>query len=238
MKAFSSQKISVSRQDGSIIGQFAPDEILQMLKYKTILPTDSCWSMEIGDWELLQTWAFRRKYPQLSQFRDGLHSLLAVVLVGGFALWIGHGIYSMFVPEKEDERDAQQSKDLDDYYYKAEYAVKKLLVAPSTASFSNPLAGEGGLKDLGDGYREAYGYVDAQNGFGAKIRNQWSVQWSGQNIVYVRLGDQSIGTDEYSHALLAAERRLAQTIYATPSPTPSSILQDGYVPTLLDKAHR
>jgi hypothetical protein len=65
--------------------------------------------------------------------------------------------------------------------------VKDKLRAPATADF--PYSHSEGVKTkyLGDCTHEIYGYVDAQNSFGAKIRNKY----------YAKLKNQ-MGTDSWS----------------------------------------
>jgi hypothetical protein len=54
----------------------------------------------------------------------------------------------------------------------AEEMVKKRLRAPSTASFQS--CSEIKAYDAGGGWWSVSGYVDAQNGFGAKLRSTWA----------------------------------------------------------------
>lgn len=76
----------------------------------------------------------------------------------------------------------KESIDESDAKYYAEQSIEKLLKAPSTAKFSDisetiitPITSyEIEFGDL-PGYK-VIGFVDAQNGFGAMIRNNYSVE--------------------------------------------------------------
>jgi len=79
----------------------------------------------------------------------------------------------------------------DDYdaYAACENWVEEQLRAPSTADFSGH--GDSTITEAGSGY-DIRGYVDAENGFGAQIRTDWScsVQLDGNSW---RLLDLNVG---------------------------------------------
>ena len=81
----------------------------------------------------------------------------------------------VFIPKDE----SSSSKTMQKYEAKvyAEMGIKKLLKSPKTAEFSNivetkfkPML-EDGLKGF-----EVRGFVDSQNGFGAMIRSNYSIE--------------------------------------------------------------
>lgn len=69
--------------------------------------------------------------------------------------------------------------EFDAYYFSTE-KVKTLLKAPSTAKFS--AMHESKIKRKGAGF-EVLGYVDAQNSFGAMVRQSWlcNIEFPGEN---------------------------------------------------------
>jgi hypothetical protein len=66
-------------------------------------------------------------------------------------------------------------------------AVESSLKAPATADFSGVFDSE--ITDNGDGTYDVAGYVDAENGFGANIRTDWTctVRDTGDNWELVNL---------------------------------------------------
>jgi hypothetical protein len=64
-------------------------------------------------------------------------------------------------------------------YYAAEFAVKNSLKAPASADFSNPNIDAAGAVIDGGGKAHAWGWVDAENSFGAKLRSNWKVELEG-----------------------------------------------------------
>jgi hypothetical protein len=86
-----------------------------------------------------------------------------------------------------------------DAYYHGREACRKALKAPSTAKFSNPYSDEHtGWSRWGYNQWKVFGYVDAQNSFGAMLREDWLavVKKGGEyfEIVFLRLGDTESGT--------------------------------------------
>jgi len=72
----------------------------------------------------------------------------------------------------------------------AQTFVKRLLKAPSTASFPWSF-NEYDVSDLGGGRWRVSGYVDAQNGFGAMLRSRWTVEMQVEGSTW-KLVDASI----------------------------------------------
>ena len=85
-----------------------------------------------------------------------------------------------------------------DAFYYAEDTCHKMLASPSTAKFSGPYWDDSGCTVYGFNQWKAFGYVDAQNGFGAMIRQHWLaiVQWQADHyhVQYLRVGEQESGT--------------------------------------------
>jgi hypothetical protein len=67
-------------------------------------------------------------------------------------------------------------------YAEAEAIISKYLKSPSTAKF--PSIVDVDIKDLGDGGFQVEGYVDAQNSFGAMLRQNWQMvfQFVGDGV--------------------------------------------------------
>lgn len=67
-------------------------------------------------------------------------------------------------------------------YAEAEAIISKYLKSPSTAKF--PSIGEVKIEDLGGGGFQVEGYVDAQNSFGAMLRQNWEMvfQFVGDGV--------------------------------------------------------
>jgi len=80
--------------------------------------------------------------------------------------------------------------DVEAYLYSTEF-VKKRLKAPSTADFSSKR--ESTVLKLGEHEYAVTGYVDSENGFGAKIRSNWSTkvrkEGDGWVLEHVQIGD-------------------------------------------------
>jgi hypothetical protein len=85
--------------------------------------------------------------------------------------------------------------EIDSAYYSSRNFIKKALKAPATAEFSNPIMDKEttGSTVTHEGRIQSKGFVDAQNAFGALIRQSWMVvvqpegeQW---RIVYAVLGE-------------------------------------------------
>ncbi len=67
-------------------------------------------------------------------------------------------------------------------WYAARELVRQNLKAPGSATFPNYHTAQRtqdprlGASENGDGTWQAWGYVDAQNAFGAKLRNNWTIK--------------------------------------------------------------
>lgn len=78
-----------------------------------------------------------------------------------------------------------------DHYITAVATVRQNLKAPSTAEFSNSADPASSVRHYGGPYWEASGYVDAQNSFGAMLRQDWTLIWNDvtNDILYFQLGN-------------------------------------------------
>jgi hypothetical protein len=109
-----------------------------------------------------------------------------------FFSWIGRPT----PPSAADERHHQEL----DAYYRAVDAVRNGLKTPASARFSGIEDPGAGISLPSSGAGEAWGWVDAQNGFGANLRDRWSVELdpNGAHTVWtatrVRIGDQDLAT--------------------------------------------
>jgi hypothetical protein len=91
----------------------------------------------------------------------------------------------------KEEMEASRCKDKTRAFQMSRDFVKDRLRAPTTAEF--PWATDDGVSvvDLGDCTFDVHAYVDAQNAFGAKIRNRYDVklrylgneEWRASSVV-------------------------------------------------------
>lgn len=87
---------------------------------------------------------------------------IAVVVVGVILASMNSGSSSASAPPQRDSES--------DAYYACRDAIRRQLKAPSTADF--PFEGDAHMVRAGDTLAFK-SYVDAQNSFGAKLRNYW-----------------------------------------------------------------
>jgi hypothetical protein len=83
-------------------------------------------------------------------------------------------------------------------YFAGVELCKQHLKAPATADFSDYLSDKHtGVNKVGTNFWHAFGRVDAQNSFGAKLREDWEVYLRGEGSnfvsVYFRLGESAVG---------------------------------------------
>jgi TPR repeat protein len=122
--------------------------------------------------------------------RDKLRFLVMLWCVG----WISAAVAEN--GDKQEEARIRQAAE--GAYFAAEKAVKQSLTSPSTAKFSS-LYWNKDTGVLGHGYQQwqAFGYVDAQNTFGALLRQNWRavVQLNGgaYQTVWIKIGDSESG---------------------------------------------
>lgn len=125
-------------------------------------------------------------------------------------------VYSVFVPESdylfyEDGKVKLTAKRLGEitydsseashYYIMAQEIVKDSLKNPSGAKFPSQVFSSEDIAIAKDGDLVAVkSYVDATNGFGAKVRNEWVVQFTVVDLDnflcdpnYIKIGDDSAG---------------------------------------------
>ena len=100
--------------------------------------------------------------------------LLAVLLLIG----VGMFCYDYSKELNDPARAAQidKSAHLHGAYRAGIEFVKKTLKAPSSAEFPDYDTETVGSQDKGNGYWMTWGFVDAQNNFGAKLRSRWWVE--------------------------------------------------------------
>ncbi len=81
-------------------------------------------------------------------------------------------------------------------------AVTKSLKCPSTAKFPKMDGADAGAEVVNGKVARAWGYVDAQNVYGAMIRSEWEVIWNTttKKICYFKLGDDEMGFRAYAIA--------------------------------------
>ena len=128
--------------------------------------------------------------PKQRRDRSGVILALIIVSLVGFFYWIGQtppsgGAGGASGPRTRDQVDA---------WVDCRSFVEKGLKAPSTAQF--PLSSDPGVTivHLSNGRWSVLGFVDAQNSFGAQIREDFGCQisYSGDNVTVhqLRIGDQ------------------------------------------------
>lgn len=159
-----------------------------------------------------------RECPHCGKKREsklGVFVLLAIILI----IIIGVIISSQEGPPPQSSTSniisVSEVTDIRrDVYYMAQQFVRKSLKVPSTAKFSDYLRysdKEIGSANFVSNIWCAWGYVDAQNTFGAMLRNEWEVylkQLPGDKwqLLYLKLGEEEIGENPLD-AQLEAERR-------------------------------
>ena len=99
----------------------------------------------------------------------------SVILIGLVVLFYRGCIYES--PEDVAHENAAECTDPVAAYVAAEQLVKRVLKAPGTAKFPS-MYEVGSPVSFSDGIAEVHAYVDAQNGFGALIRNSFIVKMS------------------------------------------------------------
>jgi hypothetical protein len=134
--------------------------------------------------------------------RESKRALIGVgiigAIIGGLCLqvWYGSDTRTPASPSQPSESPKPKATNRgEEAYYLARKVCEKSLKAPATAKFSNPnLDANTGWEPYGYFQWKAFGYVDAQNSFGAMLRNQWLavVQFNTGRleVVYFRLNDQ------------------------------------------------
>lgn len=121
--------------------------------------------------------------------------------------------------KQAEKRGEVDKKDGQDAYYAARRFVHNNLKSPSSAKFSNPRTDEEtGWTKLNPGQFRCFGTVDAENAFGAKLRERWSViiQTEGDKwrVVYCVIGSQIVLDTREQHktaGLVSAESFLGMT---------------------------
>ena len=80
-------------------------------------------------------------------------------------------------------------------YYRGRGVIERNLKAPASAKWSDLGDAGTGAVEAGKGIWQTFGKVDAQNSFGALIRESWEVILEAQSgeVLYVRLGTQKSG---------------------------------------------
>ena len=101
-------------------------------------------------------------------------------------------------PTPEQVAARSESEELKNAYYAGKGYIQKHLKAPSTAKWSNYYdenSGTGRRNDITNGFYTV-GYVDAENSFGAKLRQTWRVDMIHDGdmwrFFYAKLGGQVI----------------------------------------------
>lgn len=140
-----------------------------------------------------------------------------VLSVAGFAVFmlavaallqIGQG-QSVLGKDAEERRSTA--------YYTARDFVRKSLKSPASADFPTFRSRDAGavrVKGSKNSY-QAWGYVDAQNAFGAMLRSEWVAYLENVNgdrwrLQYLRLGDEEYGVNpQIAKAAAKAAQRIA-----------------------------
>ncbi len=97
----------------------------------------------------------------------------------------------------------------DQIYFEAEYYIRDKLKAPASADFSNYFSDRHtGVKMLATNTWEIFGWVDAVNSFGAKLRSSWRLIMvthdddDRYDVVYYQIGDEEVGDLNIVKAML------------------------------------
>lgn len=109
------------------------------------------------------------KSPTTPYTRSGPLSILAACLISaGIALYQ----FSTLRPSGSEPPAAAEENDMHGAWACMQILVKKRLKSPSSASF--PFGGAQGVTPLGSGRYRVSSYVDAQNSFGATLRQPFT----------------------------------------------------------------
>ncbi|HEV7928124.1 MAG TPA: DUF4339 domain-containing protein [Verrucomicrobiae bacterium] len=98
-------------------------------------------------------------------------------------------------------------------YFEAKYCIRDKLKAPASADFSDLYPGSNaGASLIAPNTWEAFGWVDAINSFGAKLRSDWLLimqmhNYDGQyTVLYYRIGDEEAGDLSAIKAMLDIQK--------------------------------
>lgn len=109
--------------------------------------------------------------------KEDLPIVIVLFILFSFAIFIGIRLGTPDEPKTLEELEAEIDAEVNaadtkyNAWLMAKEFVKKELKSPSTASF--PSFDERNVNKLGSNFYEVTGYVDAQNGFGATLRNNF-----------------------------------------------------------------
>ena len=96
-----------------------------------------------------------------------------LIFIGSVVLFI---VFVSLLPESDEDRSSKIARECNDeitaYAYSAQF-VRAGLKAPSTAEIASP--SNASIEGLGDCTHLIVSYVDAQNSFGAKLRNYYFI---------------------------------------------------------------
>jgi hypothetical protein len=146
-----------------------------------------------------------RKHPVNPQAESKSLTFIAVLLIG---IVLSCLIAGAIASNKTGSVEQTQS-DLElNAWISAKSYVEGKLKAPATAKWSNSIDDKGNLTygALSNHNYEAWGYVDAQNSFGALLREDWYVALRAEGgkwrVLYSKIGDMEYGDKDavYSDA--------------------------------------
>jgi hypothetical protein len=101
------------------------------------------------------------------------------LMMGLLVLWCSSGSLTT-TPQQKDQKAQSYCENRRTAYYMSQEFVKMSLKAPSSAEFPRMEDSEVSVNYLGDCTHDVRAYVDAQNSFGAKIRNRYYVKLKNQ----------------------------------------------------------
>ena len=165
--------------NGQTVGPVEETAVIEGLKSGQIHPTASFRDEAASAWVPLAQTPFAALAPKPKPKGLTPIQIIAgfVLGVGGIIWWAGYSDIS----KSSGTAAAEEAKhpDQTDAWVMAKQFVKDALKSPGTADFGSPFKDYQDPKthvtELGGGKFQVTGWVDAQNGFGATVRNNFTV---------------------------------------------------------------
>lgn len=115
----------------------------------------------------------------------GMRTLLILLAAVAVIVVLSHELMPLTGSKRFGKNDA---------YKIGKSTITGMLKSPNTAEFPGMLEDGQGAFKRSDGLWEAYGWVDAQNGFGAMGREDWRVVLDeNKTVFFAKLGSQVVG---------------------------------------------
>jgi GYF domain 2 len=179
---------------GQEYGPYTEAELREMFASQTIRSDAHYWYEGMPEWKPVTELPFVASAPpphpvippqlpkQKQKAKFGWLSIIGItvigffVIIGFFVLILLAGLASHSTPSTTPVSKPATPKGESGYYASRSF-IKTILKAPSSAKFSDILTDKAtGWAEQGGDRFECWGFVDAQNSFGAMLRQKWSTQ--------------------------------------------------------------